>query len=102
MYIILTSKPGQYRTDPADGMRLVEQYDYLLCGNKKAVFVLAEMTAEAKVKVKVKITEEGEGGVVNHVPAKFLPRFSTIEEARRELRALANFGSLEIELVRVI
>jgi hypothetical protein len=100
MYIILTSKPGQYRSDLADGMRLVEQYDYLLCGNKKAVFVLAEMTAEAKVKVK--ITEEGEGGVVNHVPAKFLPRFSTIEEARRELRALANFGSLEIELVRVI
>jgi hypothetical protein len=100
MYIILTSKPGQYRSDLADGMRLVEQYDYLFCGNKKAVFVLAEMTAEAKAKIK--ITEEGEGGVVNHVPAKFLPRFSTIEEARRELRALANFGSLEIELVRVI
>jgi len=97
MYIILTSKPGQYRTEPAQGMRPVEQYDYLLCGKKRAEFVLAEMTAEGKVK----ITEEGEGGVVNHVPSKFLPRFATIEQARSELKHLAGFGTLEIELVRV-
>ncbi len=98
MYIILTSKPGQYRTDPADGMRPVEQYDYLFCGRKRAVFVLAETTGEGKVT----ITEEGEGSAVNHVPAKFLPRFPTIEEARRELEALSGFGSLDIELVRVL
>ncbi|MFL6716719.1 MAG: ferredoxin [Burkholderiaceae bacterium] len=97
MYIILTSKPGQYRTEPAPGMRPVEQYDYLLCGKKRAEFVLAEMTAEGKVTV----IEEGEGGAVNHVPSKFLPRFPTIEQARSELRHLAGFGTLEIELVRV-
>lgn len=55
------------------------------------------MSAEGKVK----ITEEGEDGVVNHVPSKFLPRFPTIEQARNELRHLAGFGTLEIELVRV-
>jgi hypothetical protein len=94
MYVILTSKPGQYRTEPAQGMRPVEQYDYLLCGKKRAEFVLAEMTAQGKVKIT-------EGGVVNHVPSRFLPRFPTIKQARSELRHLAGFGTLEIELVRV-
>lgn len=97
MYIILTSKPGQYRTEPAPGMQPVERYDYLLCGRKRAEFVLAEMQVEAKVTV----IEEGEGGAINHVPTKFLPRFSTLEEARAELKHLAGFGTLEIELVRI-
>ena len=95
MFIILASKPGQYRTDVAAGMEVIERYDYLFVKKLKAHYVIVESGMDCKVRV----VEENDGGVVNLIPAKFLPHFPTLDAARRELRKLASFGTLETELV---
>ncbi|HYY61881.1 MAG TPA: ferredoxin [Burkholderiales bacterium] len=97
MYVILTSKPGQFRTELVAGLQAIEAYDYLFCGRKRAHFVIAELAAE----VRIRIVEEGARPAVNEVPSKFLPHFATLEQARAELRQLAGNGALDAALVRV-
>jgi hypothetical protein len=97
MYVILTSKPGQFRTELVAGVQAIEAYDYLFCGRKRAHFVIAELAAE----VRIRIVEEGARPAVNEVPSKFLPHFATLEQARAELRQLAGNGALDAALVRV-
>ena len=96
MYVILTSKPGEYRTDLVAGLTALEVYDYLFCGRKRAEFVIAELERE----VQIRIVEEGGAPLVNEVPTKFVPRFATLEQARAELRQLAGNGALVATLVR--
>jgi hypothetical protein len=96
MYVILTSKPGEFRTDLVAGLRALEAYDYLFCGRKRAEFVIAELERE----VKIRIVDEAGAPVVNEVPTKFLPRYATLEQARAELRHLAGNGALDATLVR--
>ena len=97
MYVILTSKPGQFRTELVAGMQAIEAYDYLFCGRKRAHFVIAELQDE----VRIRIVEEDGRPVVNEVPSKFLPRFATLAQARAELRQLAGNGALDAALVRL-
>lgn len=96
MYVILTSKPGQFRTELADGLEAVETWDYLFCGRKRAQFVIARLLQEAKVRV----VDETPPPVVNLVPSKFLPRFDTVEKARAELGSLAGAGAADARLVK--
>jgi hypothetical protein len=97
MYVILTSKPGQFRTEAGEGLKPVEAYDYLFCGRRRAHFVIAELERE----VKVRIVEEAGAPAVNLVPSKFLPRFATLEQARAELAQLAGNGAVDAALVAV-
>lgn len=96
MFVILTSKPGEFRTEMADGLEPLERYDYLFCGRKRAEFVIARLERD----VKVRIVEESGAPAVNLVPSKFLPTFATMEKAREELRQLANTRDLNAELVK--
>ena len=97
MFVILTSKPGQFRTELVAGLQAIEAYDYLFCGRKRAHFIIAELEGD----VRVRIVEEGARAVVNNVPSKFLPKFATLEQARAELRQLAGNGALDTALVRL-
>ncbi|HJY79068.1 MAG TPA: ferredoxin [Burkholderiales bacterium] len=97
MYVILTSKPGQFRTEAGEGLKPVEAYDYLFCGRKRAQFVIAQIEGEPKVK----IVDEASPAAVNFVPSKFLPRFDSLEKARRELETLAGLGGLDVSLERI-
>lgn len=97
MYVILTSKPGQFRTEMVDGLTLVEAYDYLFCGRKCAHFAIAELERE----VKIRIVDESGAPAINLVPSKFLPRFATLEQARAELAQLAGHGTMDAALVGV-
>ncbi len=96
MFVILTSKPGQFRTELGDHLQAVESYDYLFCGRKRAQFVIATLLSESKVRV----VEECVPAVVNLVPSKFLPRFETLEAARDELMTLAGSAAMDIALVK--
>jgi hypothetical protein len=97
VYVILTSKPGQFRTELVAGLQAIEAYDYLFCGRKRAHFVIAELQDE----VRIRIVEEDGRPVVNEVPSKFLPHFATLDQARAELRQLAGNGALDAALVRL-
>ena len=87
-YVILTSKPGQFRTEVTEGLETVESYDYLCFGRKRAGFVIARLAAPTRIR----IVDETPPPVVNYVPSKFLEKFETVERARRELEELAQSG----------
>lgn len=94
MYIILTSKPGLYRTETDDRTRVVEAYDYLFYGQLKAVYQVAELHDRTQVR----ITEIDPPYVSNAIPTKFLDKFETLEAARTELQQLVHFGTLDARL----
>jgi hypothetical protein len=97
VYVILTSKPGEFRTEVVDGLQPVESYDYTFCGRKRAHFVIAMLTAPTKVR----IIDETPPLVVNLVPTKFLEKFRTVEGARHELEQLAASGGADFVLTKV-
>jgi hypothetical protein len=94
VFVILTSKPGQFRTEAVPGITPVEAWDYLFCGVRRARFVIADLTAETKVRV----VDEAPPPKVNMVPTKFLQKFETIEDARRELGHLTRFAGADTAL----
>jgi hypothetical protein len=87
-YVILTSKPGQFRTELTEGLEPLEAYDYLCFGRKRAGFVIARLATPTRIR----IVDETPPQVVNYVPSKFLEKFETVERARRELQELAQSG----------
>ncbi len=97
MFVILTSKPGQYRTEIGDGVQPLEAYDFLFCAQKRARFVIAELTRDTKIRV----VDEAPPPVVNEVPSKFFEKFATVEAAREELQSLVATGRITTELVRL-
>lgn len=94
MYVILTSKPGQFRTETTKGLVPVEAYDYVFHGRVRARFVIAELTQPMKVTV----VDEVFPPVTNLVPSKFLPSFESVEAARAELDHLTAYGSVRAAL----
>ncbi|HYS67150.1 MAG TPA: hypothetical protein VEN30_25555, partial [Paraburkholderia sp.] len=64
MYIILTSKPGQYRSEATDGLQPLESYVYRYDGRHVATFTIAALQYETRVK----IVDEGTPANVNLVP----------------------------------
>jgi hypothetical protein len=98
MYVILTSKPGQFRSEVIDGLQPVETYDYLFYGVKKATFVIAELLKDTKVRI---IDEAWSPPIVNEVPSKFLEKFATRELAFAELQHLTSFGNMNTALQKI-
>ena len=99
MYVILTSKPGRFRTELVDGLRPVETYDYLFYGQKKAEFVIAELTGEVRLRV---IDEADPPRPQPEVPSKFLEKFATIDAALRELLHLTAFGNMDCRALQAV
>ena len=97
MFLILTSKPGQFRTELGAGLREVEAWEYHAHGRTRARFVIAELEGTTKVR----IVDEGDYPVVNQVPSKFFPKFDTIEAARAELNQLSGASSSGTTLVKL-
>ena len=85
-YLILTSKPGQFRTELGHDLVLVEAYDYVAQGRKRAHFVIAQLSGE----IKIRVIDEGVPPVINEISSKFFPKFDSLEKARRELGQLAH------------
>lgn len=96
MYVILTSKPGQFKTEICEGVRPLQAYDYYFYGHKKAQFVIAELLDE---RAKIRVIED-ETAIINDVPSKFLEKFETAEGAFNELKHLTTFGQMDTVLRR--
>jgi len=94
VYVILTSKPGQFKTVIHDGVRPLEAYDYFFYGTKKAHFVIAELLDE---RAKIRVVED-DTAIVNDVPSKFLEKFESVEGAFKEIKHLTTFGHMETVL----
>ena len=94
MYVILTTKPGQFRTEVTEGLRAVEVYDYILFGKHKAQFVIAKIEGSPKIR----LVEDEPPHVVNLVPSKFLQKFETVGAAHEELLQLVKYPSTDARL----
>ena len=97
MYVILTSKPGQFRTEAVAGLRPLQAYDYRFYGHTKAHFVIAELLEES---TKIRVVED-DTAIINDVPSKFLEKFETTAQALKELEHLTTFGHMQTELCRM-
>jgi ferredoxin len=98
MYVILTTKPGQFRTEVTEGLTAVEAYDYILFGKHKAQFVIARIEGNPKIR----IVEDEPPHVVNMVPSKFLQKYETIGAAHQELLHLAKFSTTDARLEKQV
>jgi hypothetical protein len=97
MFVILTSRPGQCRTELGDGLEICEAYDYHFYGQQKAQFVIAELLSD----VIVRVIDETPPERVDEIPSRFLPKFSAIGDARAELQSLINFGGIDAMLCKL-
>lgn len=95
MYVILTSKPGEYRTEAGAGTTVLNHYEYRFYGKTKAIFAIAMVEKDARVS----IVEETEGGTINNIPTRQMEKFDSEQAALSELEGLTHFGSIEAELV---
>ncbi|HRL26222.1 ferredoxin [Alcaligenes sp. SDU_A2] len=94
MYVVLTSKPGEYRTEPGAGVQIVAAYEYVFHGRLKAIFAIARIQEGARVR----IVEEMPGGTINDIPTRQMEKFETRERAYQELEGLTRFGTIQAEL----
>jgi hypothetical protein len=95
-YVVLTSKPDIYRSEPPAGAWIVETYDYAFHGKATAVFQIVRLAADARVR----IVAEAPPHTVNMVPVRVMERYARLEDARRALGQLATFGTLRATLTR--
>lgn len=97
MYVVLTTRPGEFRTEITRGLKPVESYDYIFYGRKRASFTIAELD-EA---IKIRIVEDDAPFSINDVPSKLFEKFDTLDEARAELNTLTHYGTMDIKLKKV-
>lgn len=97
MYVILTTRPGVFKTELGEGLTAVEAYDYILFGRRKSQFVIAKIEGSPKIR----IVEDEPPHVVNLIPSKFLQKYQSVEAACAELRSLAKFSSEDVRLEKV-
>lgn len=95
MYVVVTSKPGVYKSRLNADAKIIESYDYYFYDRHLATFHLAELLGDGHVEI-----IEEEGGI-NRVPTKFLEAFDTLKEAKAEIDELITFGNLEVRLEKI-
>lgn len=95
MFVILTSKPGLYRTEPGTDITLIESWDYMDGTRLCARFQIGRLARATRVRV---IAEDG-SDTVNSVPSKFLETFDSYEAAKHELDQLCTHGGLDARLL---
>lgn len=96
-YVILTSKDGIFRTEADTHLRPVETWDYLFYGTRRASFVVAQVLTDTKIR----IVDEQDPPNINLVPSKLLQHFDSLDEARRELKSLTTYGTMDTTLRQV-
>ena len=94
-FVILTSKPGQFRTELSPGLTAVEGYEFHAHGKLRARFVIAELAHETRLRV----VDEAAADILNLVPSRLVPRFASVSAARAELQHLTRFGSQKAALI---
>lgn len=96
MYVVLTTKPGEYRSEGGEGVEIVASYEYRFYGKTKAIFSIAKVGENARVL----IIEEGPNGTTNNITTRQMEKFDSVEAAYDELQSLTRFGTIDAELIK--
>lgn len=97
MYVILTRRPGRFRTEPGPGIEPLEAHELHADDRLRACFVIARLDRETRVQV----IDDDPAQPVNSIPSKFLPRFASLQAARDELAQLTRYDHGHTRLVSV-
>ena len=95
MFIVLTSRPGQYRSEPTPGITPLETHDYFYGKRHVAAFVVARLDTPTRVR----IVDEAEGDA-NLVPTKFFEQFESVPDALASLQSLVGSDPATARLTR--
>lgn len=95
MFIVLTSRPGQYRSEPTPGITALETHDYFYGKRHVAAFVVARLDTPSRVR----IVDEA-GGDANLVPTKFFEQFESVPDALASLQSLVGGDPAAARLTR--
>ena len=95
LFVILPSRPGEYRTEPISELTPVDAWDYFYCGRHLATFVIARVHGSARIRI---TDETGFPHAVTVMPIRFLERFRDRAAAVAALGVLVGSGQPEIEL----
>ena len=98
MYIIITSKPGEFEAQPGDGLEKIESWRYRFGSQTRAIYSICRVLDD-KARVLIVDAEDARG--VNRVPCKFFGDFADIESARADIRALTSFANLDAGIERI-
>ncbi|HEY1609667.1 MAG TPA: hypothetical protein VGG24_10390 [Paraburkholderia sp.] len=93
-YVILTSKPGQYRTEFAGELEAEQTWIYTYCGRHVATFVIAALRGDARIRV----IDEADPAAVSDMPARLLEKFASRDAAFGALQILAGIRNPDAEL----
>lgn len=97
MYLIATSKPGDYEARLENGVRPVETYHYMFHGRLHAIYTIAQADGPG---ARVSIVDAEDPRCVSRIPVKFFGDFDDLAEARREIEQLVGDDGLDVKLVR--
>ncbi len=102
MYIVMTSRPGQYRSEPTPGITPVETHDYFYGARHVAAFVVARLDAQARVRIvdESESNDDNEPNEPNLVPTKFFEKFESVSEAVASLASLVGHDHAQARLSR--
>jgi hypothetical protein len=95
MFVLITSKMGEYRAEPESGLTPVKHYDYYFYNKRKAEICIARVDSDS---ARVRITEAGDRGARNSIPIKFFESFDSLHNAEKELQHLASSSALDVVL----
>jgi len=95
-YVILTSKPGQYRTEARGELAPVDAWDYVYGGRHLATFVIAAVYGDARIR----IVDESGDDTVNDMPIRFLEKFPDRDAAFKALQVLVGTRHADAQLLR--
>lgn len=93
-YVVLTNKPGQYRTEFAGELEAEETWIYTYCGRHVATFVIAALRGDARIFV----IDEADPAAINDMPARLLEKFADRDAALSALQILAGIRNPDAEL----
>lgn len=97
MIVLVTNKPGVYRTELTPDMRTESAFEYMFYGECKAIFKIVETQGDGHVH----IVEEQEPHYRSSIPVKLLPAYDDISAAERDIADLTRGHDDNIKLVRV-
>ena len=99
MYVVLTTKPGEFRTEMSPGVQAVETYDYIFYGRKRASFTIAKLADDQQAGSASSRTSRRRSKTTCRASCS---RSSTRSRTRaHELKTLTSYGSMDIQLKRV-
>jgi len=91
-FVLLTSKPGRYRTCPPAGSEVVEHWEYRFCGRAHASHMIVRIEGARLAATRIRIVDVQGPPVINEVPVKFIALYRTPAAARAVLEQLVTRG----------